>query len=421
LGKNPNQGEPSASSPSVNQATRKGSLALIFFVMLMDIIGITLLLPVAPKIVLRFSDSAVMVTMITVIYAGGQFFAAPLLGKIGDRVGRRPVLLLSMVGQAVGYIVFGVGGSLWMLLLGRLIGGITSGNLSTANAYIADVSKPEERSKNFAMISTAWSLGLILGPMLGGIFGQLSLEAPAFVAGGVSLLNAVLGFFLLPESLPKERREHAPLRLRDSNPIASIFDMARKPGLALLLLVTALFSFAFNGNSSISALFLIEKFNAATWQVSLLMVGAGLAIALSNTFLVPRWMPRFGERVTGIGSLLGLALASTGIFFAPIIWLVLLINMIFGATSAFIFPSLQILSIDHVSPREVGQLLGVTSAVGSLMNIFGPLWAGFVYDRVMMGSPYWMGAILFIITAFMLFRTQPRTKRETLTADVAEL
>lgn len=416
----PSQGQLSAGSPSVNKAARKGSLALIFFVMLMDIIGITLLSPVAPKIVLRFSDSALMVTMITVIYAGGQFFAAPLLGKVGDRVGRRPVLLLSMVGQAVGYIVFGFGGSLWMLFLGRLIGGITSGNLSAANAYIADVSKPEERSKNFAMISTAWSLGLILGPMLGGIFGQLSLEAPAFVAGGVSLLNAILGFFLLPESLPKDRRERAPLRLRDSNPIASIFDMARKPGLALLLAVNALFSFAFNGNSSISALFLIEKFNAPTWQVSLLMVGAGLAIALSNTFLVPRWMPRFGERVSGIGSLLGLALASTGIFFAPIVWLVLLINMIFGATSAFIFPSLQILSIDHVSPREVGQLLGVTSAVGSLMNIFGPLWAGFVYDRVMMGSPYWMGAILFVITAIMLFRTASPIKQETMAAETVE-
>ena len=155
--------------------------------MLMDIIGILLLSPVAPKIVLRYSDSAVIVTLITVIYAGGQFIASPLLGKIGDRVGRRPVLLISLVGQALGYVVFGLGGSLWMLLLGRLIGGITSGNLSTSTAYVADISKPEERSKNFAMISTAWSLGLILGPMLGGIFGQISLEMPAFIAGGVSL------------------------------------------------------------------------------------------------------------------------------------------------------------------------------------------------------------------------------------------
>lgn len=387
--------------------------------MLMDIIGILLLSPVAPKIVLRYSDSAVIVTLITVIYAGGQFIASPLLGKIGDRVGRRPVLLISLVGQALGYVVFGLGGSLWMLLLGRLIGGITSGNLSTSTAYVADISKPEERSKNFAMISTAWSLGLILGPMLGGIFGQISLEMPAFIAGGVSLLNAVLGYFLLPESLPKERRERSRIRLRDYNPIASIIDMARKPGLALLLTVNALFSFAFNGNSSTSALFVIQKFSAETWQVSVMMMMAGVSIALSNTFLVPRWMPRFGERVSGIGALLGLAVFSTAVFFAPIIWLAFLVNMLASAMSSFIFPSLSILSIERVSTREVGMLLGVTSAVGSLMNIFGPLWAGFVYDNVMMGSPYWMGAIIFVVAAFMLFRTAPRVQPTNLAADLA--
>jgi len=388
--------------------------------MLMDIIGITLLAPVAPKIVLRYSDSAVIVTLITVIYAGGQFVASPLIGKIGDRVGRRPVLLISLVGQALGYVVFGLGGSLWVLLLGRLIGGITSGNLSTANAYIADISKPEERSKNFAMISTAWSLGLILGPTLGGIFGEISLEAPAFVAGGISLMNVILGFFLLPESLPKDRREHSPLRMRDYNPVVSIFDVARKPGLGLLLVVTALFSFAFNGNSSTSALFVIQKFGAETWQVSLMMVMAGVAIALSNTFLVPRWMRRFGERVSGIGSLLGLAAFSTAIFFTPVIWLVFLVNMLSSMMSSFIFPSLSILSIERVSPREVGQLLGVTSAVGSLMNIFGPLWAGFIYDRVMMGAPYWAGAIVFVIAALMLSLTGPRPKLATLVRETVE-
>jgi DHA1 family tetracycline resistance protein-like MFS transporter len=167
----------------------KRSFTLIFFVILMDVIGITLLSPVAPRIVLRYSDSALMVTMVTIIYASGQFFAAPFLGKMGDKFGRRPVLLISLVGQALGYIIFGLGGSLVILLLGRLVGGITSGNLSTSSAYIADVSKPEERSRNFAMISTAWSLGLILGPALGGLFGQISLETPAFVAGGVSLLH----------------------------------------------------------------------------------------------------------------------------------------------------------------------------------------------------------------------------------------
>ena len=400
-------------STPASDTTRK-SLTLIFIVILMDIIGITILSPVAPQIVLRYSNSAVMVTMVTILYAAGQFFAAPFLGKVSDKVGRRPVVLISLVGQAAGYLIFAVGGAMWVLLLGRLLGGITSGNLSTSNAYIADISKPEERSKNFALISTAWSLGLILGPALGGLFSQISLEAPAFIAGGISLANAIVGFFLLKESLPSERRDHTPIHLRDLNPVVSIFQIGRKPGLVLLLLANAIFSFAFNGISSISALFVIEKFSAATWQVSMLMITAGVAIALSNSFLIPRWIPRFGERIAGTVGLLGLALAATTIYFLPLLWLVYLLNMVYAMMSSFVFPALATLSVEQVTHQESGRLLGVTSAVVSLMGIFGPLWAGLIYDHVMMGSPYWMGPIFFILAALILFRTPPRMQQSSL-------
>lgn len=406
-------------SPHTQQSSKR-SLALIFSVMLMDVIGITLLSPVAPNIVLRYSSSALMVTLIPVIYASGQFVASPILGKLGDKIGRRPVLLTSLVGQAIGYVVFGLGGSLWVLFLGRLIGGITSGNVSTSNAYIADISRPEERSKNFAMVSTAWSLGLILGPGLGGLFGQFSLETPAYVAGVVSLLNAVLGYFFLPESLPEEKRDKQPLSLRDYNPVASIWDMARRPGLGGILLVTAMFNFAFSGINGISALFLIQKFSAVTWQISLMMMLAGASIALSNSFLVPRLMPRFGERLSGIGGLMGLGLFSTLIFFSPFLWLVYLINMFSSGMNSFVFPSLTTLSVERVPAHEAGKLLGVTSAVGSLMNILGPTWAGLVYDHVMVGSPYWMGALIFVLAAVMLARTAPQVRGVNLAPQVID-
>jgi DHA1 family tetracycline resistance protein-like MFS transporter len=141
-----------------NKGTGKrtnAALGLIFVIMLMDVTGITLLSPVAPYIIQKFSSKALMVTMLTVLYAGGQFIAAPLLGKLGDRFGRRPVLLVSLFGQGIGYLIFGIGGALWILFLGRVIGGITGGNLSTAGAYIADVSRPEQRPKNFALIGMA--------------------------------------------------------------------------------------------------------------------------------------------------------------------------------------------------------------------------------------------------------------------------
>ena len=400
-----------------NQTTtsNKRSLGLIFFIMLMDVVGITLLTPVAPYLVQKYSSQALMVTMITVLYAGGQFVAAPLIGKLGDRYGRRPVLLISLFGQGIGYLIFGLGGSLWILFLGRIIGGITGGNLSTATAYIADVSKPEERSKNFTLIGMAWSVGLILGPAAGGLLGQIHLGAPAYVAAVLSVLNVVLGIFFLPESLPKERRETAPLRARDFNPIVSIIEMARKPGLGWLLIVMCLFNFAFNGISSTSALFAIDKFSAQPWHLSLLLGLAGIAVGTTTFVLVPRLVPRFGEKRVATASLLGQSLFDIAIFFVPLFWAIFPLNMLVSAISAFTFPTLTTLSTDLVPHREVGLLMGVTTGVNSLMNIFGPLWAGAMYDHIAVGAPYWMGAIVLVAAGLMLLRPTSKTIRESTT------
>lgn len=384
---------------------KQRALGLIFFTMLMDIMGIALLAPVAPQIVLLYSPDAFMVTMVTMVYAGGQFLASPILGKLGDRYGRRPVLLFSILGQAVGFLIFGLGGSLGVILLGRLIGGITAGNLATATAYIADVSRRDEQSKNFALVGTAWSLGLIIGPALGGLFGQISLQTPALVAAGLALLNAVLGYFMLGESLPPERRDRAPWRPRDYNPILTIVEMAKKPGLALLLLVYALFSLAFNGATSTAALFIIEKFSAVTWQVSLMLMLGGISVALTNTFAVPRLVPRLGERLAGVLSLVGLGLVYVGLFFAPFLVLVDLMYMLASSMNSFVFPVLTTLSAKRVGLREMGTLMGVTSAVGSLMNVAGPLYAGVVYDHVMPGAPFWMGALVLALAAWKLSRS----------------
>jgi MFS transporter, DHA1 family, tetracycline resistance protein len=201
-----------------DQQTTKRVLRLIFFIMLMDIVGMSIIFPVAPYIVQRYSNDALMVTMLIVIYAAAQFFAAPALGKISDRVGRRPVLLVSVFGSAIGYFVFGIGGALWILFFSRLIDGITGGNISTASAYIIDVSKPEERTKNFTLLGIAYGIGFILGPALGGVLGQWSLNAPVYLAGLIFLVSTALIYFLLPESLPVEGRAKNRLRLNDFNP-----------------------------------------------------------------------------------------------------------------------------------------------------------------------------------------------------------
>jgi MFS family permease len=382
--------------------TNSYALGLIFFIMLMDIIGLSILGPVAPYIVKRYSDDALMITMLTVIYAGAQFFAAPALGKISDRVGRRSVLLWSVFGSAIGYFIFGIGGALWVLFLSRLIDGVTGGNLSTAAAYIADVSRPEERAKNFTLIGMAYGFGFILGPALGGALGQVSVDAPVFAAGVVSLISVGLIYFLLPESLPVEKRETVPLRLRDFNPFVSIADMARKPGIGLLLLVTALFNFSFDGMNSTLAIFVVDKFSVQPWQIGALFVIAGIATTIMQATFVRRIMPIYGEKRMGIFSLSGNAIGALLVFLAPVMWMLYPIIFVQSLVVSFIFSALSTLAANRVSEREQGQLAGVSAAVNGLVAALGPLWAGVVYDHVMPGAQLWMGAILLGIACLLM-------------------
>ena len=382
------------------------ALGLIFFIMLMDIIGLSILGPVAPYIVKRYSDDALMVTMLTVIYAGAMFFAAPVMGKISDRVGRRPVLILSVFGSAIGYFIFGIGGALWVLFLSRLIDGITGGNLSTAAAYIADVSKPEERAKNFTLIGMAYGLGFILGPALGGVLGQISLAAPLFAAGVVSLVSAGLVYFLLPESLPVEKRVTTPLRPRDFNPFVSIREMVRKPGIGLIVLVSALFNFAFDGINSTTGIFLVDKFAARPWALGLLFVTAGVATAVMQGTLVRTMIPKYGDKRMALVALSGEGLGALLVLVTPIFWLLFPIFFLQSAVVSFIFSSMSTMAANRVSEHEQGQLAGVSAAVNGLVAALGPLWAGGVYDVVMPGAPFWMGAMVLGIACLLMLRVK---------------
>lgn len=377
------------------------ALALVFAILLLDVIGISLLYPIAPYLVLRYSNDALMVTLLTVIYAAAQFFAAPLLGKLGDKYGRRPVLLVSLFGSAIGYWVLGIGGALWILFLSRLIDGITAGNQSVAAAYIADVSTPESRAKNFALIGMAWGIGLVIGPAVGSALGQWWLDAPAFSAAGLSLLGLVLGLFWLPESLPAVQRDATPLRLGDLNPFATIIAFISKPNFGKLLLVLCLFHFAFQGINSTETLYLIEKFAAQPWQIGALLVIAGITIALLQRWVVPL-VARYGEQTIASASLFLLVLGALAMWVAPMLGLIYPLNILRTMASGLVFPTLGALMASRVMPDEQGSLMGVNTALSSLMSILGPLWAGAVYDGVAPSAPYWMGAGVFLFAACLL-------------------
>jgi multidrug resistance protein len=391
---------------NVTNKSGKGALGFIFSVVLLDVIGLAILMPVQAYIVRQYSDEALMVAMIPVLYAGAQFFAAPLLGKLSDRYGRRPVLLISILGSALGYFLFGIGGALWVLFLSRLIDGFTAGNASTASAYIADVTPPQDRAKNYGFIGMAWGLGFILGPMLGGLLSEISLNAPAYAAGILSLLSAVVGYFILPESLPKEKRERKPLRFSDVNPFASVFELLRRPTVGGLLLAQCLFFFVFNGNNSMLSVFMIEKFAVQPWQVAVLFAVGGIAMAIMQGGLVGPLVKRFSEKPLAINSLLIQALATVGMVIVPALWMLYPMSVINSLGTGLIWPTLGAMLANSVSHDEQGKVNGVGTALGSLMSVFGPLWAGAAYDRIAPGAPFWIGAVIFILAGLLLTRVK---------------
>jgi multidrug resistance protein len=389
---------------SQKKTTSRKTLGLIFFIMLMDVIGISILSPVAPYIVRQYSASASTVTLLSVIYALAQFLAAPVLGKISDRVGRRPVLLACVLGSAIGYFIFGFGGSLWVLFLSRLIDGISGGNLSTAAAYIVDVSSPENRTKNMSLIGMSYGFGFILGPVLGGALGQISLRAPLFAAGFLSLVSVVMIYFILPESLPLERRETAALQARDFNPIATIGSMLSKPGLLSLLGADALFDFVFDGSNSVLGVYLISKFSAQTYQTGLMYFVAGVGMALVQGLLIGKLAPRYGEKRLAVIGLSGFAIGGVLYTLVPVFGWLYPLTFIQFALTGFIFPTLGTMASRQVNQSEQGMLAGVRAAMGGLTAALGPLWAGLSYDHIAPVAPFWVGAVIVLAAGVILAR-----------------
>ena len=394
---------------NIKTNTGKGALGFIFTVVLLDVIGLAILMPVQAYIVRQYSDEALMVAMIPVLYAGAQFFAVPLLGKLSDRYGRRPVLLISIFGSALGYFLFGIGGALWVLFLSRLIDGFTAGNASTASAYVADVTPPEDRARNFGFIGMAYGLGFILGPTLAGLLSQISLNAPAYAAGILALLSAVVGYFILPESLPQEKREKRPLRWSDLNPFASVFEMLRRPAVGGLLLAQCLFFFVFNGNNNMLPVFMIDKFAVQPWQVAVIFAVGGITMAVMQGGLVGPLVKRFGEKPLAVNSLLLQALAALGMVSLPVFWMLYPMAVINSLGTGLVWPTFGALLANSVSHEDQGKVSGVGTALGSLMSVFGPLWAGAAYDQIAPVAPFWIGAVIFMLAGLILVRVQVRT------------
>lgn len=379
----------------------KGALTFIFLTVFIDLLGVGILIPVTPFIVRQFNTDALTVALLIASYSLFQFAAAPLLGWLSDRYGRRPVLLISLFGTAVGYFMFGAAGALWVLFLSRIIDGITGGNISIAQAYIADVTPPQDRSKAFGMIGAAFGLGFIIGPALGGVLSNISLSAPAYFAGFLALANVVFGYFTLPESLPAEKRTREPLTFAKVNPVGTVWSALKRPNLTALLIATFGFNFAFAGLQSNFGVFTLERFGWGPTQNAVLFSFIGVIGVIMQGFLVRKLVPRFGDRKLAAFGMAVQVVTYALIAFIPSAWMLFPVLGVLSVGNSLTTPTLTGMVSNQVSYQEQGSILGVTQSVNALTRVFGPLWAGLMFDVVGMGAPYWTGAI-FIAIALML-------------------
>ena len=395
---------------------RQAGVGFILAVILLDMLGVGLIIPVLPKLVEQFmggdmSAAAGIAGVISACYAVAQFFCAPILGALSDRFGRRRVLLLSMFGLGVDYLVMGFAPSVGWLFLGRLVAGVMGASITTANAYIADISTPETRARNYGLINVAFGVGFILGPVLGGLLGSIDLRLPFFVAAGLCLVNSLYGFLVLPESLAVENR--SPFSLRSANPASSILHLRTYPLVASLAVAFMLMMLAQRGLETSWVLYTSYRYGWDELQNGLALAAVGVSAALVQGLLVRRAVMWLGERRAvlvgfGIGTLAfaGYGLAPNG--------RVLITVIVLGSLGGIAGPAVQAIIAGTVAPNEQGKVQGALTSLMSLAAIFAPLlftaglFSYFVSDAApfpLPGAPLIAGSALMAVAMLLLVRT----------------
>ncbi len=372
-------------------------LAVIFLIVFLDLLGAGILVPVFPFLVRQFQNDAMAVGLMSVAFSGAQFFATPILGVLSDRFGRRPVLLISLAGTAFGYFLFGWAGTLWLMYLSRVIDGVTGGNISTAQAYIADITPPEQRAKNFGLIGAAFGLGFIIGPALGGVLSKISLTAPAFGAGALSLVTLAATWFFLPESHPVEKRGVRITDWRQLDPLRQIGRALVRPELTLLLLAFFSANFAMAALQTNFAVYAFDTYQIGPAQIAGIFAAIGIVGVLTQGLLMRRISGVVdGRKLAVIGTAIAGA-AFAGLPFIPSGPLLFIpcgfISFGMGLTG----PSLTSLLSRVVSSQEQGSILGVSQSLGSLTRVLSPVAAGALYDHVSHTSPYYAGALCLLL------------------------
>ncbi|MCZ8229939.1 TCR/Tet family MFS transporter [Flavobacterium sp.] len=396
------------------------ALLFIFITVLVDVIGLGIIIPIVPKLIenltgLGINEASKYGGWLLFSFAMMQFIFSPILGGLSDRFGRRPILLLSLFGLGLDYVFHAFAPSIAWLFVGRIIAGIMGASFSTATAYIADISSPEKRAQNFGLIGAAFGLGFIIGPVIGGISSKWGTNVPFLIAAGLTLLNVMYGFFVLPESLSKDHRRA--FDWKRANPISSLQNLKKYPvvsGLVISLVLTFIASHAVQSNWSF---YTIYKFNWTPEIVGYSLAVVGVLVAFVQGFLIRKIIPRLGE-VKSI--YLGMSFSALGLLLfglASESWMMFafLIPYCLGGIAG---PSIQGVISSQVPANEQGELQGALTSLMSLCGVFGPLLMTNLFafatakDSLFHapGAPFFLASCLTLISFYLSYRTLSRKK-----------
>jgi DHA1 family tetracycline resistance protein-like MFS transporter len=402
----------------MNQPVQHGKAALgfIFVTIFIDVLGLGIIIPILPKLLEQLAHVDISMASqysgyLTFTYASMQFLFAPVLGNLSDRFGRRPVLLLSLLGFGIDYLFMAFAPSIIWLFVGRFIAGIAGASTTTATAYIADVSTGEKRAANFGLIGAATGLGFILGIGMGGFLGAITVKLPFLVAAGLALLNAIYGYFILPESLSIKNRRR--FEWKRANPVGSLLRL-RNYSMSVSTLITA-YTMVYIGQKAIEStlpFYLIEKFKWKLPSISAVGIFIGLLIAGIQGGLV-RWViPKFGLRKNIMAGIAFYGIGLILIAFNNVGWL-MYVYMIPYCLGGIGGTALQGFISEHVSPREQGELQGALTSLVSITTIIGPLLMTSLFHHFTSkessiyfpGAPFLMGAILMLVSIALTIRS----------------
>ncbi|KMT62271.1 MFS transporter [Paenilisteria newyorkensis] len=395
--------------PTVNKHALVFGLISVFLIG----IGFSIITPVIPFLVQPYitnpGDQAMVVTLLMSVYAICMFFSAPVLGALSDRYGRRPILIVSLLGAAIGFFVFGIGGALWVLFAGRIIEGITGGSISTIFAYFADITPPENRTKYFGWVSAMAGAGSIMGPTIGGLLAtHFGYTAPLYFGAIIALLNMVYGYFFMPESLDAKNRlqEITPARL---NPFIQLFNILSIKNLNRLLIAAFLLWIPSGSMQAIMSQFTIDTFNWKPAIIGLVFSIMGFQDIISQAFIMPQLLKKLSDKQIALlgmtAELIGYAFIATSTVAssAPIFIVGI---FIFGFGDSIFGPSFNGMLSKSADASEQGRIQGGSQSIQSLARIIGPILGGAIYVSLGHAAPAVMGVILLAATILVLYKAK---------------